>query len=538
MGQLRALPLGAPPRLPSLREILHRPLFASAEVVAGRDLLDLPVRWVHIGEIPDIATYLHGQELILSTGVGLRQPRDRVRYLERLAACRVAGVSIELGRYLKQVPADMVGLADRLGVPLIVFHTAVRFVDITQDVHSLILQGEQGVLESLHALGEDLRRLGPNAAGIDRIVERLGEWLGRPSVFLPDQGAPVLAGTTPQVALLEAKARELRRTMRPTRTIFPEVPFPDGQVVISRRVASAGTVYGLLTSLGRDAERVVVGMALDLAASAIAQAFQTPDGDGGRLHNRSLVRGLISGTRVPAQLLRAELARFGMRDVLPSQGVVMILRHPEEAPQTASSLDLRNWLARQGLCALVVPEEDEFVAILFDPPDRAALKAITRALAAGIETPSGMMRLEAGVSRRAALSQLAHAYREAEQALTAGLAHGFQTSPLYQELGVLRILLNLRDDFDLEAYIEDELGAVLAHDRLHHTDLLRTTSVLISTNGSKEEASEQLAIHRQTLYYRIRRLEGLLGPDFLSARRRAGLQLAILALQLVEGRTV
>ncbi len=70
-----------PAVLPTLREVLRRPAFQGAELLAGRAGLDAPVRWVHVGEIPDIARYLRGQELILSTGVGLRQPHDRRRYL-------------------------------------------------------------------------------------------------------------------------------------------------------------------------------------------------------------------------------------------------------------------------------------------------------------------------------------------------------------------------------------------------------------------------------------------------------------------------
>lgn len=538
MSHARSLPPGAAPKLPALREVLQRPLFASAEVVAGRDLLDLPVRWVHVGEIPDIATYLHGQELILSTGVGLRQPRDRVRYLERLAACRVTGVSIELGRYLKQIPPDMVAVADRFGVPLIAFHEAVRFVDITQDVHGMILQGEQGVLEALHALGEELRQLGPDAPTEERIVRRLGEWLSRPAVFLPDQGAPIRSGAGPQAALLDARTRELLHTMRPTRTIFPEAPFPDGQFVLSRRVAGADAVYGLLTSLCRDDDRVVVGMALDIAAGAIAREVyrrRRLDSERTRLHSQSLVRGLVSGARVPAQVLRDELERLGMGDVQPTQGVALILRPVGDAAQASASGELRRWLLQQGLRALVAPEEGELVVILFDPPALPALRELARALSEGIETPEGTLRLQVGVGRRAPLSQLPHAYREAGQALTAGLAHGFRTSPLYQELGAHRILLNLRDEFDLEAYIEDEIGAVLAQDRLHHTDLLRTLSVLVSGSGSKEEAADLLAIHRQTLYYRIRKLEELLGPDFLSSPRRLSLQFAMLARELLAG---
>ena len=43
----------------------------SPRLVAGEDGLDRPVRWVHVAEVPDIATLLRGGELVLTTGIGL-----------------------------------------------------------------------------------------------------------------------------------------------------------------------------------------------------------------------------------------------------------------------------------------------------------------------------------------------------------------------------------------------------------------------------------------------------------------------------------
>jgi hypothetical protein len=44
---------------------------ASPQVLAGAENLDWPVRWVHISERPDIADYLKGSELLLTTLMGL-----------------------------------------------------------------------------------------------------------------------------------------------------------------------------------------------------------------------------------------------------------------------------------------------------------------------------------------------------------------------------------------------------------------------------------------------------------------------------------
>ena len=51
------------------------------EVVAGADRLHRTVRWVHAGEVPNIASLLKGGELLLTTGLRARHPARRAARL-------------------------------------------------------------------------------------------------------------------------------------------------------------------------------------------------------------------------------------------------------------------------------------------------------------------------------------------------------------------------------------------------------------------------------------------------------------------------
>ena len=52
------------------------------EVLAGRDKLQTPVRWVHVAELTSVAALLGGGELVLSTGLGFGdRPDEARRYL-------------------------------------------------------------------------------------------------------------------------------------------------------------------------------------------------------------------------------------------------------------------------------------------------------------------------------------------------------------------------------------------------------------------------------------------------------------------------
>src|SRR5687767_11299932 len=106
------------------------------EVLSGADRLDAPVRWVHVGEVRDIAGLLHGGELILSTGLAMSGPiPDAVRYVEELARAGAAGLVVELGDAFPTVPDEVVAAAQAAGLPVVALHRRVRFVEVTEEVH-------------------------------------------------------------------------------------------------------------------------------------------------------------------------------------------------------------------------------------------------------------------------------------------------------------------------------------------------------------------------------------------------------------------
>lgn len=65
--------------LPTIADVLALDTVrrGNPRVVAGADRLDTRVRWVHVGEVTDIAQLLRGGELVLTTGIALPDDPDR-----------------------------------------------------------------------------------------------------------------------------------------------------------------------------------------------------------------------------------------------------------------------------------------------------------------------------------------------------------------------------------------------------------------------------------------------------------------------------
>jgi DNA-binding PucR family transcriptional regulator len=74
------------------------------------------------------------------------------------------------------------------------------------------------------------------------------------------------------------------------------------------------------------------------------------------------------------------------------------------------------------------------------------------------------------------------------------------------------------------------VGRVEAYDREHNSDLVRTLKVFFAANANTSEAADRLYLHRNSLPYRLARIQELTGLDLKDPRARLALQLGLLAV--------
>ncbi|GIJ40947.1 hypothetical protein Vwe01_42720 [Micromonospora andamanensis] len=181
---------------PTVREVLALdPVRHGApRLVAGEVGLDRRVRWVHVAEVPDIATLLGGGELVLTTGIGLPADDAGLRaFIGDLAGVGVSGLVVELGRrYLDGVPRVMVAAAERHGLPLVELRRATPFVRITEAVHALIVDAQLTELRATEEIHQRFTELSVEGADPGEVVRQAAELSGCP-VVLENLSRQVLA---------------------------------------------------------------------------------------------------------------------------------------------------------------------------------------------------------------------------------------------------------------------------------------------------------------------------------------------------------
>jgi PucR family transcriptional regulator, purine catabolism regulatory protein len=144
-------------------------------------------------------------------------------------------------------------------------------------------------------------------------------------------------------------------------------------------------------------------------------------------------------------------------------------------------------------------------------------------------SPSGLVG--AGISRPVdGLSSLREAYREAKDAVSIANELGDkEDTTFYGDLKLFQLLLALKErNLDhLRRFYQDTLGLLVEHDERKQGDLIRTLNGFFEANGNLAKAAQDLAVHRNTLVYRLERISELTEMNLDDADNRLILHLAL-----------
>lgn len=97
---------------------------------------------------------------------------------------------------------------------------------------------------------------------------------------------------------------------------------------------------------------------------------------------------------------------------------------------------------------------------------------------------------------------------------------------VYEDIGIYRLFFEYDDKSEMVGIFKNTLGKLIDYDSDNEMDLKGTLEVYLDTNCNIGLSSEILGIHRNTLKYRIKRIEEILNVDFENPNQCFNLRLA------------
>lgn len=554
----------------TLREALTiaEPLRRS-RVIAGERGLDNVVQSVNVMEVPDILEWVHPGELLVTTMYPLRDDVAAIQTLiPRLAEKGLAGLAVNPLTYLNQFPQCMIDAANALGFPLIELPDKVSFVDIIQPLTSriLALQADELVQSAkIHRQFLDLVLGGGGFADIAQgmaqlvkrpisIVDRFRRVLGNAFVigqaqahkrfineaegrdsYLSDEYAPEL------LAQLPGSEAKLMAVAGPEGRIEHVVcPVKVGSLALGEIIAWGPFTHPQqsidLIAIEQGATVVALKMMEERSIRGVEQRFRNEILEGLLSDQPSAHERAIYLSRELGYRLAPPFALILVGSDLPS---ATLLTKAERIDK--SNIDTSLYLATRYIRAIrsetVFWYEGPRLVIFF--PLQAAevarakpflVQELSR-ICQRIAAENDPYTVSMGVSSHASeVVQFRQAYTCAKQALQAGQwlqehARGVVTH--YEDLGIFRIVSLAESPASIERFCEDTIGPLLAYDRQHGTELVKTLRVFLEQHCNAAKAARALYLHYNTLRYRLDRIEEILGNVFDHPQQRLSLEVAL-----------
>lgn len=522
----------------TLAEALTLPAFrrSGPVVLAGRESLDRPIRWVHATELTDVGDLLRAGDLVLTMGTGL-PPESDTRGLEEfvraLAEVESAGLVVELGRRWKgEVPPALVRACAELGVPLVALTHETRFAALAQEVGERIIDAQLAELRDAQRVHDTFTELSFTQAGPVEILDAVQRLAGGPVVVENAQHRPLdyVAGPEDMAGFLDGwHARSAR-------------------VVIAGRTGWDRSNGWLVTRLGTSEQewgRLVIGspappsqrlIAVAERAAAALALHRLHDRDRDNLMRRThheILTGLRSSPDSDDVLRRCELAGF---PVNRRQFLGLVLRprvstrgHADRGEVAAAVVRAAHGLR---LPALVCEVERDICVLLSLAPatnadagaDRLAQRILQHhdvIVAAGRVAPD-----RAGIRRT--ILEAAQVADAVPGSVDAATVHRLE------DLHLRGLLALFGDDERLRLFVDRELAPLRLHDASEQsrTNLLAALEALLLHPASKTEAAASLHLSRAAFYDRLEKIEQVLGVDLDDPDVRVSLHVALVADEL------
>ncbi|MDO8690086.1 MAG: helix-turn-helix domain-containing protein [Dehalococcoidia bacterium] len=534
----------------SVDEICRQVLPPGSVLLAGEGRLSREVTWASTIRVrpPAFPKLAQGEMALLSSDwLDLIDPPLRLaQVLDGLAERGASAVAV-----LGVVSDDAVRKASDLGMPLVQLPDGANLYELEGAIARFI-SSQRTLLHQRS--GEIYRRLmeaSIQGKGMPGLLRVLALATGNAAALLDQRFRPRHLAAPPGMgltlndlgpALAEAGAAQMETL--PQALDRPEPPvldvpisLPDFQA-IGCAVALQEQVAGYLLLAGRSGDmgpvaRLALSQASSVFASEMAKEKAVVEAES-RLKGDFLEELLEGDLEEDEEEMASRASYLGYDLSGANVAVVMDLEPgprlasgPHEAPEALTRRLFQ--ILPPGNAAMARGSELVLLLPFSEEKEKSDLIGKAEALRQQLSRGLGDVNVNAGVGRyHAGLRGLRRSYQEARRALVLGreLNPGSKTH-FFGSLGVYPVLMPLAGTPEAEAFLEEALGFLLDYDHRNNSELVQTLEAYFSHQENLARTAEALHLHRNSLAYRLRRIQEVSNVSLDDAEARFRLQLAL-----------
>ncbi len=547
-----------------MQDLLKLKVLEQANFSGDHSCLTKPITGITVMDAPDIADWLKGGELILTSLYPIRSNSDEEmkEWVTHLAAMNVSALIIKIDKVFAKIPEAIVTACELSNIPIITIPFSVAFVDIMYPVMERLLNNKVTELKYFKDVHDKFTALSLADAGIDKIIATLNKLIGNP-ITIYDRYLHCIATTHQSVSLFHSAERlqldkffSTKFAFYTQKVIFPELQ--DGkynQVVVPIAAVNNVKISLVINEINHPTvpldfiaiENAAIALSLELvkqfAVAEVERKFQN-----------DLIDDLIAGRADSLESVyeRANVIGWDLEGehavvlfhLLANRQVDSMRKWYSKRKQMQEYYHLLSEIINFHLPNGIVRVKSDVIIVLWkiqtDKENKRLwleqVKKITENIQTKLKNQKKDLVLQVGIGSPAySILDVPKSYKTAQNALDLGNGfdqRNFITS--FDELGIYRLLYQFEDIEQLKKFIPESLNKLVNYRQVTGNDLVETLRVFLQCNQNATKTAQALYIHYKTVSYRIQRIKEIMGFDFENADELLCLQVGLKIIDLLQ----
>lgn len=179
----------------TIKDFLNISIIEQAKVKTAISTLSLrSIEYVSVIEIP-VENFVRKNELVLSTAIGCTDnPEIFKEFIWEIFNSKASALVVAVGHHVKMIPKEVIEFAEKLQFPIIEIPWNIRFADLIEAVLTQLNNWQQANLKSFENLQKQLLTYYLNGFTLSDAAELIHQTLGSPVVIVNTSGS--LKGTS------------------------------------------------------------------------------------------------------------------------------------------------------------------------------------------------------------------------------------------------------------------------------------------------------------------------------------------------------
>jgi len=552
----------------SLEKLLTLQTLGGSKILAGATGITKRITKVNVMEVPDIIEWVSEGEFLITTAYSIK---DNIKILleliPKLSTKGVAGLGIKVGRYVSELPSDIIELADELGFPIIEVPFSASHTDVISGILTEVINDQMNMLIKIDEFSREVMNIMMKGGSLKEIAGKLYENIGNSLAIYENMSdsCEILCneGDRNIIDNIIYEHISLKHIEESNYDDVGNYKIYKDEIreKIIKRVAIPIVIeaveYGwIFIWLDKKELTPLDNMLIESYAHIIAldfvkklslynmesnyklEFFDDLLSDNENRQKRAIERGK---TFEFYKTLKYTVIVILLKDIYASNKLVSNKGSSLQG-SISDLLFITGRIAKLHKERIVYVDKSDRILILYGSERSKSSQTIKsevinfcqKVLEDALKK-FDENKLTIGIGRSYDRAQeLYKSYGQAKLIVENLCKTNTKNIKHYDDLGLYRILAFEGLQSELIEFCSDTIKPLIEYDKINNSELIKTLKTYFECDGNMKKISEKMYMHYNTIIYRVQQIKDITGLDLENGDSRLNLEIALKAMDLIQ----